>query len=149
MKKIKALMFAFVLAGMTVVSCSSDDDGPAPTVDGRWNQEKAVVRINNQSITQQYDLNVNGCDKNYIEFASGAVFNEVVYFKTATGACDTDMIPAGSFIKSDNTLSISNGGDYAGTYTITRLSNSELQISTNTSEGGVAATTTLFFRKAN
>lgn len=147
MKKIKALMVAFVLAGMTVVSCSSDDSGPTPTIDGKWNQVKTLVKLSGQSITQQYTDNVTGCDKNYIEFAAGGTFNEAVYFKAVSGACQTDMFPAGTWTKADKMLSITNSGNLSGTYEIIKLSNSELQISTDNNEGGVTTNTTVYFNK--
>jgi hypothetical protein len=149
MKKIKALMVAFVLAGMTIVSCSSDDSGPAPTIDGKWNQLRTVVKIGNQSITQQYEDDVTGCDKNYLEFTTAGVFNEVVYFKPAGGGpCQTDMATPGTWVKADNTLTISNNGSLDGTYQISRLSGSELQIATTESGGGITSTTTIYMQKA-
>ncbi len=151
MKKIKALMFAFVLAGMTVVSCSDDDNaGPAATIDGKWNQTKTVVSLNGQSVTQNYNENVAGCDKNYIEFAAASVFNEAVYFKAAgSGDCQIDMADAGTWSKSDATLVINNSGFLAGTYTITRLTASNLEIATTDNVGGITTTSTVFFTKAN
>ncbi len=151
MKKIKALMFAFVLAGMTVVSCSSDDDGgPAATIDGKWNQTKTVVELGGQSITQDYDDNVAGCDKNYIEFAPSNVFNEVVYFKAAgSGDCQTDMADPGTWSKNDQTLTINNSGFLSGTYEITRLAGNNLEISSTDSAGGVTTKTTIFMTRAN
>lgn len=150
MKKMKSLMIAFVLASMTAVSCSSDDSGPAATIDGKWNQTKTVVRINGQNITQQYNENVTGCEKNYIEFAAASVFNEVVYFKAAgSGACQPDAATPGTWSKTDNTLLINNGGFLAGSYEIKKLSNSNLEIATESNEAGVMATTTIYLTKAN
>jgi hypothetical protein len=151
MKKIKVLMFAFVLAGMTVASCSSDDNnGPAATIDGKWNQVKTTVKINGQAINQDYGANVEGCDKNYVEFAAAAVFNEAVYFKAAgTGACQIDMAAPGTWTKSNKNLIISNDGDLEGNYEITKLTNSELQISSTKSAGGITSLTTVYLRRAN
>lgn len=148
MKKIKALMFAFVLAGMTVVSCSSDDSsGPAPTIEGKWNQLKTVVKISGNSITQNYEDNVNGCDKNYVEFAAGGVFNDVVYFKQG-GDCQANAATPGAWTKSDKTVTIFNGGVLSGTFEILKLSNADLQLTTKNSEGGITATTTIYLKKA-
>lgn len=152
MRKIKALMFAFVLAGMTVVSCSSDDSsGPAPAIDGKWNVEKTVVKVaNGGSSTINYDQNEQGCDKDYIEFAASSVFNEVVYFKAAgSGACQADMAAPGTWTKNDKTLVISANSDLAGTYEIKKLTNSELQVEATKTIGGVSSTATIFFKKAN
>jgi hypothetical protein len=152
MKKIKIFMFAFILAGMTVVSCSSDDNaGPAPTIEGKWNQEKTVVRINNGASTDiPYSGNQAGCEKDYVEFVTGGVFNEVIYFDPAgTVDCEVDMLPPGSWNKNDNILTISNQGDLTGVYEIVRLTNSELQIRMSGQASGVTTTTTIFLTKAN
>lgn len=151
MKKIKALMVAFVLAGMTVVSCSSDDSGPAPTIDGKWNQIKTVVRLNNGSPTDiPYDGNQSGCDKDYIEFLTGGVFNDVVFIDPAGPiSCEEDKLPSGSWSKNNNMLTISNQGELSGNHEIVRLTNSELQIMMSGQVGGVTTTTTIYLQKAN
>lgn len=147
MKKIKALMFAFVLAGMTVVSCSSDDSGPAASIDGKWNVTKTVVKFSGQSITQPYEDNVAGCDKNYVEFAAASVFNEAVYFKGAGGSgCQTD-ISSGTWTKTDKTLTINTSGELDGTYEISKLSGSSLELKTDYSEGGITASATVYLTK--
>jgi hypothetical protein len=150
MKKVKALLFAFVLAGMSVVSCSSDDDnGPAATIDGKWNQLRTVVKIGNQSgVEQLYEDNVADCEKNYLELAAGGVYNDVVFFKQG-GACQQNAATPGSWVKIDNTLSITDGGDLSGTYKIVRLTGSELQISIASNVAGVTTTTTVYMQKAN
>jgi hypothetical protein len=149
MKKIKALMFAFVLAGITVVSCSDDDSGPAPTIDGKWNQVKTVVRINNGPGTDiPYDDNQAGCDKDYVEFASGGVFNDVVYIDPAGSVdCQADMLDPGTWTRNNDILIIVNDGDLSGAHKIVRLTNSELQISMSGDIGGVTTTSTIFLNK--
>ena len=147
MKKIKALMFAFVLAGMTVVSCSSDDSsGSTAAIDGKWNQVKTVFKASGGSITQNYEEDTEGCTKNYIEFVTGGVFNDVVYFKQG-GECVESMATPGTWVKVDDELTINDGGFLSGTYDIKKLSGSDLQLSTTNSEGGITATTTIFLKK--
>lgn len=147
MKKIKALMVAFVMAGMTVVSCSSDDSGPAPEITGKWNQNKTVVKIGNKSVTQKYTDNVEGCTKNYIEFAAANVYNDVVYFKQG-GNCQESAAEPGTWSKVDKTLTITNGGLLSGTYEVSKLSGSALELKTQNNEGGITTTTTIYFNKA-
>ena len=148
MKKIKALMVAFVMAGMTVVSCSSDDSGPAPTIEGQWNQTKTIVKINNSSVKENYEDNVDGCDKNYIEFATGGVYNDVVYFKQG-GVCQANTATPGTWTKSDDILTIADGASLSGTYEIVKLSSGALQIATSDVTAGITSTTTIYFTKAN
>ncbi len=148
MKKFKALMVAFVMAGMTVVSCSSDDSGPVATIDGKWNQTKTVFKAGGGSITQNYEDNTVGCTKNYIEFAASGVYNDVVYFKQG-GECVQNMATPGTWVKNDKSLTINNGGFLSGTYNITKLSGSDLEISSTSNEGGINSTTTVYFKKAS
>ena len=148
MKKIKTIMAAFVLAGMTMVSCSSDDSGPAASIEGKWNQIKTVVKINSQSVPQKYEDNVEGCDKNYIEFVQGGVYNDVVYFKQG-GECQESAADAGAWTKTEDVLEIINGGNLSGTYEIVKLSNSDLQIAAKNNDGGITTTTTVYLKKAN
>lgn len=147
MKKIKALMFAFVLAGMTVVSCSSDDSGPAPTIDGKWNQTKTVVKITNgPSQTIKYTGNETGCDKDYLEFASAGVFNDVIFNKNGGGDCLETKTP-GTWAKNDDVLIIDDAGFLSGTYEIVKLSGSALEIASTSQSAGTSTTTTIYMTK--
>lgn len=148
MKKIKVLLAAFVLAGMTVVSCSSDDSGPAATIDGKWNQVKTVVKLGNQSVTQDY-THETGCDKDYVEFAASSVYNEVSYNNVGSGDCAANASDAGTWIKTDDKLTIANGSQIASdTYDIKKLSGSDLQLSVTDSNGGISTITTIYLKKA-
>lgn len=149
MKKIKALMFAFVLAGMTVVSCSSDDSsGPAPTIEGKWNQVKTVTKIQNgSSDTDKYTGNEIGCDKDYLEFATGTVFNDVVFNKNGGGECLESKTP-GTWSKNDKVLVIEDAGFLSGTYEVVKLSSNDLQIASTLQGGGNSITTTIYLTKA-
>ena len=148
MKKIKSVMFAFVLAGLTLASCSSDDSGPAPTIEGKWNQLKTVVKVaNGGSSTIKYDDNVTGCDKNFLEFVPGGVFKDVVYFKQG-GDCNANVSDSGMWAKTNEKLIITNGGNLSGSYDIQRLTNGELQISAARDVGGIVTTTTIYMEKA-
>lgn len=149
MKKIKALMFAFVLAGMTVVSCSSDDSsGPVPTIEGKWNQVKTVTKIKNgPSNDVKYNGNENGCDKDYLEFATSSVFNDVVFNKNGGGECLESKTP-GTWTKNDKVLVIQNAGLLSGTYEIIKLKNNVLQVANTIQTAGNTVTTTIYLTKA-
>ena len=151
MKKFKALIVAFVLAGMTVVSCSSDDSGPAATIEGKWNLSKTVTKVGSAgSQTQNYTGNEANCEKDYIEFmgvASGSL-RDVILYTDAQDVCQEDEGTAGAWVKSDSMLTIL-GGEYEGNYEITKLSNSELRIESSTTLGGQNLVLTYYFKKAS
>ena len=152
MKKIKALIFSLVIIGITVSSCTKDSDvpsGPAPTIETKWNRVQTAVTINNQSIVEPYVDNVNGCNRNYLEFTPEKVFNQVVYFKPAGGGpCQTNAATPETWSKTNNMLTISGTGNLSGTYTIVKLTYSELQISISSNEGGISKVTTIFMTRA-
>lgn len=143
-------MFAFVVAGMTLVSCSSDDDsGAAPTIEGKWNQTKTVTKIGSASSqTQDYSGNEAGCEKDYIQFVASGVLRDVILFKDAQNNCQENAGTEGSWSKSDDNLTI-EGGDFAGSYTITKLSASNLVIVNNSTQAGQDFVITYYFDKAS
>ena len=149
MKKFKALLFAFVLTGMTLVSCSSNDDGPAgpaPTIEGKWNQIQTVVTINGTAVPTTYDSNEPGCTKDYLEFATASIFNDVVYFKQS-GVCQQSIATPRIWTKTNNSLTISGDTDLSGTYEIVKLTNTELQIKISKNIGGTPSTAVIYMNK--
>ena len=148
MKKIKFLVAAFVAVAFSV-SCSSDDseDLLGGDLTARWNQTKTVVKISEESFTQQYNSNEPGCDKDYLEFTDGGQLNDVIFFKNASDICTEDASDPQTYARTDNTLVIS-GGEFGGTYEIIRLTSSELRIQQSSTSAGVTTTTTVYFTKA-
>lgn len=152
MKKIKVVLATFVLAGLTLVSCSSSDDsGPSTPVSiiGEWNPTTSIVKTNEAPETEiPYEQSVNGCEKDYIEFVeAGNVFNRVLHAKNAdTGACLESPATPTTWLKADDELTIATG-QYSGTYEITVLTASELRIKKVTVDGDITTTTTRVFEK--
>lgn len=149
MKKIKILLAAIVVTSLTAVSCSSDDGGSAVSgeVNGKWNPIKTVVKIGTNDFTEEYGENEPGCDKDYIEFASANVLNNVIYFKNASNVCTPDAATPGTWTRNDDMLTIT-GGEYSGTYEIVRLNNSDLRVRTTSNTGSITTTATVYFKKA-
>lgn len=153
MKKIKVIIAAVLFAGISAVSCSSDDDGPAVRgeVNGTWNPIKTTVKVGNDTATFEYTSNETGCSKDYIEFAPNAVLNSGIYYRNGADVCTPETNSPGTYGRSDNTLVLDGlvgTLDYDGTYEIIKLNGSELQIRNSNSSGGATTITTVFFRKA-
>lgn len=149
MRKFKAVLFAFVLMAMTLVSCSSNDDGssgPAPTIEGKWNQIQTVVTINGTAVPTPYDSNEPGCTKDYLEFAPASIFNDVVYFKQS-GVCQQSIATPRMWSKTNNSLTISGDTDLSGTYEIVKLTNTELQIKISKNIAGTLSTAVIYMNK--
>lgn len=147
MKTIK-LFAAALLMGAVSFSCSSDDDENTLGGDltARWNPTKTVVKISGESFTENYE-NQPGCAKDYIEFTDANMVNNVIYFDPAGAeTCAEDAEPAQPYTRNENNLVI-GGGEYGGTYEITRLTSSELRIEQTSTAGGLTTETTVFFNK--
>src|SRR5690606_21855429 len=99
----------------------------AATIIGKWTPTKTVVKTGTGTLTQKYEDNQAGCDKDYVEFVDGGVFRKVIWFKNAENTCTEDAAAPQVWSKSDDELSII-GGDYDGEYDVAKLSGSELRI---------------------
>lgn len=149
MKKIKLFTAALAIGALSF-SCSSDDgeDLLGGDLTARWNPTKTVIKISGETFEEPYDLNQPGCAKDYIEFTDANTLNNVIYYDPAGAeTCAEDAEPVQEYTRTDNTLVI-GGGQYGGTYEITRLTNSELRIAQTSTAGGLTTTTTVYFNKA-
>jgi len=148
MKKIKFFAVALAL-GAIAFSCSSDDSENLLGGDltAKWNPTKTVVKISGETFNEPYDSNEAGCDKDYIEFTDAGLMRDVIYFHNASNVCTEDAATPQEYTRTDNTLVIS-GGEFGGTYEITKLTSSELQIAQTSTSGGLTTTTTVYFSKA-
>jgi hypothetical protein len=150
MKNLKVAITALTIAGLSLTSCSSDDSsGTAASIVAKWNQTKTVTKVGNSgNITQSYQENEVGCDKDYIEFTANGAVNDVIYFKNATNVCEADLATPTSYTKTDNAMTIA-GGEFQGVYEITKLSGSQLIIKSIENVSGNEITTSIYFNKAN
>ncbi len=146
-------LFLMVLASAAIISCSSDDDGPSNNgnIQARWNPIKTTVKVgSSNTITQNYEGNEPGCSKDYIEFAGGGVLNRVAYFRDGDDVCQASPASTvANWSKTDDMVTITGDANYAGTYEITRLTNSELRLEETDNTGGIATVTTIYFEKAS
>ncbi len=149
MKKIQRLAFGLLGAGL-LFSCSSDDGGStSASIEAKWTPTKTVFKAAGASSTIDYTENEAGCDKDYVQFITGGSLKDAVYFKNSASVCTEDSDSQGTWAKTDNTLVITNSNDYDGTYQITKLTGSDLQIKTTEDLGGVNAEVTVYFKKVN
>ncbi|MES2487782.1 MAG: lipocalin family protein [Bacteroidota bacterium] len=119
MKKLMSLGFVLVC----LASCSSDDDGPAVSLDNlqkRWYNVSTIV--GGQTIP--YDGN-ESCGKDYMEFQAAGVLKEVDVYDCQEDP-DTTM---GTYTASETTLTTVLEGETI-TYTIKELNASSLRVAT-------------------
>jgi alpha-mannosidase len=145
MKKFKLFVCTFVLAGAALVSsCSSDDSsGTAPSIEGKWSYNKTITSVNDGAPTStNYPNHEANCEKDYQEFAVGGIFKDVVWNKNSQNQCVIDDSDVSTWSKADNVLTIDGE-----TYTITKLTHSELRYESTTTTGGATLKVTQVFTK--
>lgn len=152
MKKIKVLLVAFVLGGLTLTSCSSDDNASTPaSINAKWTPTKTVIKIGaSQEVSEDYANNQEGCDKDYVEFSeTGGIFKDKYFYKNGSNVCvEDDAAAPGTFNKSGDVLIIdADESTYDGTYKVTTLTNNTLVISFDTQVGANTVKTSYHFSK--
>ena len=148
MKKFKTVLSTFILAGLTLTSCSSDDNGGSPAeISGKWNPTKTVTKIGSNSSTQNYENNAPACGKDFFEFSgttAGSV-RDVIWVSGQNGCIEDEGTPS-AWTKADKSLTIT-GGDLEGNYEITKLTGSDLVVSDKFTQSGQEISITYHFKK--
>lgn len=151
MKKMKkVILTALVVAGLSLTSCGSDDNGGGAeaSIVGKWNPTKTVTKVGNNSETLNYEENEPGCEKDYFEFigTNSGTLRDIIYIDGQTG-CQEDEGILGAWTKANDELTIT-GGDLEGEYEVTRLTGSDLVISDVFNQSGQEISITYHFKKA-
>jgi hypothetical protein len=151
MNKFKLIFVCLTVSVFSFTSCSSDDSSATGgQLMARWNPVKTTIKVGSQgTITQAYEGNEIGCNKDYIEFAANNVLRRVVYFRNADNVCSESAAstPA-SWSRSGDVITIMGDPTYEGQYEIIRLTGSELRLKGTSETGGISTVTTLYFSKA-
>lgn len=154
MKKIRFAFAAIAATALLMTSCSSDDDGPAAKLEGKWTPTKTISITNGNQTVTTYDDNEPGCDKDYREFVEGGAYRYVIYYENVANSCAEEVVST-IWSKTGDVVTIVDTNDDpiieapldAGTYTITKLTGSELRLQSTTSTGGVEFEVTQVFRR--
>lgn len=79
MKKFSILLVSVLTLGLTLTSCSGDDDSVG-SIEGKWNFSKIKYTINGvASPEEDYEDNEPGCNKDYVEFLESGTYTEGDY----------------------------------------------------------------------
>jgi hypothetical protein len=129
MKKLSFLFVAVLALGISFVSCSKDDDNET-SIEGKWTETNYSYSTDGgKTFKNEVAQNEPGCSKDYIEFASGNIFNSVSY---ETNKC-VEYKTKGTWSKNGSTITVTNDGE-PDTATIEELNNSTLKIKSTSSE---------------
>lgn len=142
MKKLVILFLCVLTSGLLLTSCS-DDDGDSTSINGKWEIYQTGFAFGGQEELELYE-HADGCNKDYSEFLSGGVLNDVTHFNNGEG-CE-EFSDQGSWSKNGNTLNV----DYEGesfVATIVTLNSTTLKISISEDMGGVPVTAIAVFKR--
>ncbi|WP_290846563.1 lipocalin family protein [Flavobacterium sp.] len=143
--RFKLLSVAIAL-GFLANSCG-DDDGARASIVGKWDYSRTITEVENQNpVSQNYAGHEPGCDKDYQEFNADGSYRDVALFQNQDDEC-TEIAVNGDYSQDGDLLTVSEDGETPQTYTITKLTGSELRYSSTTQNGGLDFTVTLVFRK--
>lgn len=107
MKKLSILFLSVLTFGLSVTSCSSDDDNSG-SIEGKWTPVKIGSVLNGQEILVNIP-NDGKCDRNITEFTSDGKFNDIEYeFYNDKCNASTDK---GTWSLKDNILTTIYDGD--------------------------------------
>jgi hypothetical protein len=143
----KAKLFACVALAMgSLVSSCGGDDGFSAPITGKWDKYKTITTVdNNDPETTNYQGNEIGCDKDYIEFQQAGAFRDVELYKNSDEICTEDVVTK-TWVRDGDVLTI-DGSEGPETFTITKLTGSELRFESTATTGGVTIKVAQLFRK--
>lgn len=129
MKKLIYLFLAVAFTGLSLVSCSSDDDGGSPSVLGKWEYFQEGFVVGGEEVFTNYE-HTAGCNKDYVQFNDNGTMQDVYYWNDGDGCVeDSDSY---TYSVSGNTITTTFGSESSsGTFSI---SNNILKV-TYTTDG--------------
>lgn len=146
MKTILTRLLAIFILTVTIASCSKDNEEVAPSLlIGKWTQINMVTTVPGfPPITEPYNDNVAGCNKNYTEFIAGGAAKNVEYDKV-NNVC-TPFVENGTWSQNGNVLTLNDGTE---TYTATLVSATatELKFSKVVTRMGITGTIVFTFAR--
>lgn len=143
MKKITILFLSVLTLGLSVASCSNDDDDNDGSIEGKWELSQAGGVINGQEFLQ--DAENGACSNQTFEFTNDGKFKETNYFSNE-GKCEAET-DNGTWTKNGNTLTIKYTGDTQGDSFETEVSGNKIKLKQTYSEGGMSVTAILVYVK--
>jgi len=108
MKKITILFLSVLTLGLSVASCSSDDDNDgSASIEGKWELSKQGYIVGGQEALE--DVKNGSCSNDTYEFTNDGKFKYTEYSNNE-GKCEAEA-SNGTWTKNGNTLKIKFTGD--------------------------------------
>lgn len=122
MKNFKQLVLLFLVATATLTSCNKDDE---TSIEGKWQLSKVGSVVDNVETLEDYEHSID-CNKDYVEFAPGGIYNGFFYDVDDTTTCEEYFI-SGTWSKNGNIITNTLDGEISPAE-ILELSDSTLKI---------------------
>lgn len=146
MKKLKIVLLLVLTLGLSLTSCSSDDDNGTVdgNIEGKWIFSKIGTMTGDKEVFIDYPNHEPGCNKNYVEITADGKWKNVEYY----GSECTEESDEGTWTRNGNTISVSYD-DEIETGTILKLTNTELKLKNTYTEEGITVDAIILFTRAN
>ncbi|WP_269234650.1 lipocalin family protein [Flavobacterium flavigenum] len=138
MKKITILFLSVLTLGLSVASCSSDDDndGASASVEGKWELSQEGAIVGGKEIL--VDAENGSCGKDTYEFTNDGKVKETTYYSN-DGKCEAET-DNGTWTKNGNTLTVKFTGDTQGDSYEIEVSSNKIKLKETYTEGGQSYT---------
>ena len=114
MKKITILFLSVLTLGLSVASCSSDDDngGGSASIEGKWELSQEGVIVGGKEVLE--DAENGACSNDTYEFTNDGKV-KLTQYESNEGTCEA-YTDNGTWKKNGNTLTIKYTGDDEESY---------------------------------
>ncbi|MFB9108884.1 lipocalin family protein [Flavobacterium gyeonganense] len=131
--------------GLSVASCSSDDDndGGSASIEGKWELSQVGGIIGGKEMLE--DAENGACSNDTYEFTNDGKFKETTY-DSEDGKCEAET-DNGTWTKNGNTLTIKYTGETQGDSYETEISGNKIKLKQTYSEGGMTFTSVYVYVK--
>ena len=138
MKKITILFLSVLTLGLSVASCSSDDDndGASASIEGKWELSQVGYIVGGKETLE--DVKNGSCSNDTYEFTSDGKVKETTYYSNE-GKCEAET-DNGTWTKNGNTLTIKFTGDTQGDSYEIEVSGNKIKLKETYTEGGQSYT---------
>ena len=137
MKKITILFLSVLTLGLSVASCSSDDDndGGSASIEGKWELSQVGASVGGQENFE--DVKNGSCSNDTYEFKNDGKFIYTEYYSNE-GKCEPETYN-GTWTKNGNTLKIKFTGEDEESYE-TEISGNKVKLKQTQTVGGQTLT---------
>ncbi|MEL1253354.1 lipocalin family protein [Flavobacterium sp. DGU38] len=133
MKKITILFLSVLTLGLSVSSCSNDDDnGGSASIEGKWELSEEGAIVGGKEVL--VDAENGSCSNDTYEFTNDGKFKLTEYYSN-DGKCEPEAYN-GTWTKNGNTLTIKFTGETQGETYQTELSGNKIKLKETFTEEG-------------